>query len=122
MLRLLDPSSGTITIDSLPLTSVPRETLRKRLIAISQDQFVLPGTVRQNIDPLDEGLTEAIVDALSVVGLMKTIDERGGLDATFEEDMLSHGQKQLFFLARAVLRKDAGNLVLLDEATSRQVF
>lgn len=119
LLRLLDPSSGGITIDSLPLTSIPRETLRSRLIAISQDQFVLPGTVRQNIDPLDANSTEDIVDALSVVGLAETVESRGGLDATFEEDMLSHGQKQLFFLARAVLRRDAGKIVFLDEATSR---
>lgn len=40
----------------------------------------------------------------------------------FEEDALSHGQKQLFFVARAVLRKDVGRVVLLDEATSRYVF
>lgn len=119
LLRLLDPSSGKVTIDGLDLTSVPRGTLRSRIIAISQDQFVLPGTIRQNIDPLDASSISAINNALSVVGLTKTVDERGGLDVPFEEDMLSHGQKQLFFLARAVLRKDAGRIVLLDEATSR---
>jgi ABC-type multidrug transport system fused ATPase/permease subunit len=49
------------------------------------------------------------------------IDSRGGLDAIFEEDMLSHGQKQLFFLARAILKKDCGRVVLLDEASSRYI-
>lgn len=119
LLRLLDPSSGGITIDSLPLTSIPRETLRNRIIAISQDQFVIPGTIRENVDPLGASSTEDIVEAFSAVGLMETVEARGGLDVTFEEDMLSQGQKQLFFLARAVLRKYAGNIVLLDEATSR---
>lgn len=119
LLRLLDPTSGTITIDSVPLSSLPRETIRTRLIAITQDQFVLPGTVRQNIDPFDVSTTDDIVEALGSVRLWDTVEKRGGLDVQFEEDMLSHGQKQLFFLARAILRKSIGKVVLLDEATSR---
>ncbi|PTB80416.1 P-loop containing nucleoside triphosphate hydrolase protein [Trichoderma longibrachiatum ATCC 18648] len=118
LLRLLDPSSGTLTIDAIPLNTIARETLRSRLITVTQDQFVLPGTVRQNIDPSASYAEEAIIDALHAVNLWATIDARGGLDAAFEEDMLSHGQKQLFFLARAVLKKDCGKVVLLDEASS----
>ncbi|KAK1256135.1 hypothetical protein MKX07_008394 [Trichoderma sp. CBMAI-0711] len=106
LLRLLDPYSGTLTIDSIPLNTISRETIRSRLITVTQDQFVLPGTIRQNIDPSDSYTEEAIIDALHAVNLWTSIDSRGGLNATFEEDMLSHGQKQLLFLARAVLKKD----------------
>ncbi|CAM1511520.1 Fc.00g090330.m01.CDS01 [Cosmosporella sp. VM-42] len=118
LFRLLDSSSGTLTIDGIPLSSLPRETIRTRLIAITQDQFVLPGTIRQNIDPSDASTTDEISTALGLVGLWDTVEERGGLGVNFDEDMLSHGQKQLFFLARAVLRRGVGNIVLLDEATS----
>ncbi|KAL7796652.1 P-loop containing nucleoside triphosphate hydrolase protein [Trichoderma ceciliae] len=118
LLRLLDSSSGTLSIDSVLLNTIPRETVRSRLITVTQDQFVLPGTIRQNIDPSSSYPEQTIIEALRAVDLWAVIDSRGGLDATFEEDMLSHGQKQLFFLARAVLRKDCGKVVLLDEASS----
>lgn len=80
---------------------------------------MLPGTVRQNLDPFSAYSERALLSALEAVGLGRAIEDQGGLEATFSEDMLSHGQKQLFFIARAVLRKDCGKLVLLDEATSR---
>ncbi|UKZ60321.1 uncharacterized protein TrAtP1_001602 [Trichoderma atroviride] len=118
ILRLLDPSSGTLTIDSIPLNTISREVIRSRLITVAQDQFVLPGTIRQNIDPSSSYPESAVIGALQAVNLWAAIDARGGLDAVFAEDMLSHGQKQLFFLARAVLKKDCGKVVLLDEASS----
>ncbi|CAG7561621.1 unnamed protein product [Fusarium equiseti] len=118
LLRLLDPSSGNITIDGISLLLLPRDTIRSRLITLTQDQFVLPGTVRHNVDPRDLYSEIDINEALRLVGLSDAIEQHGGLDASFDEDMLSHGQKQLFFLARAVLRKHDGNVVLLDEVTS----
>ncbi|KAJ9423831.1 P-loop containing nucleoside triphosphate hydrolase protein [Fusarium oxysporum] len=117
-LRLLDSTSGSIIIDGISLSSVPRETIRSRLITLTQDQFVLPGTVRHNVDPLGIYSDVEIKEALRLVELYDSIERYGGLDASFDQDTLSHGQKQLFFLARTVLRKNDGRIVLLDEATS----
>ncbi|KAK8079856.1 hypothetical protein PG997_007674 [Apiospora hydei] len=119
VVRMLDISAGSITVDGLDLTTLPREEVRSRLITITQDHFFLPGTVRRNIDPYESSTVAEIIVVLSKVGLWDAIQEKGGLDADFDEEMLSHGQRQLFFLARAILRKDCGRLVLLDEATSR---
>ncbi|KAK2776790.1 ABC multidrug transporter [Colletotrichum kahawae] len=118
LLRLLPLSSGSIHIDGLSLDTVPLLELRSALIAITQDQFVLPGTVRQNIDPFATASDERITSTLTRLGLWDAIQENGGLDAEFVEEALSHGQRQLFFLARAVLRREVGKIVLLDEATS----
>lgn len=125
LLRLLDLSAGSISIDGIDLSTLPREEVRSRLIAITQDSFFLPGTVRQNIDPYGAagaGDDDAIGAALRKVGLWEAVEAKGGLDAAFEEDMLSHGQKQLFSLARAMLRSrgsgGSGRVVLFDEATS----
>ncbi|RKK95508.1 hypothetical protein BFJ68_g14723 [Fusarium oxysporum] len=117
-LRILDSTSGSIIIDGISLSSVPRETIRSRLITLTQDQFVLPGTVRHNVDPLGIYSDVEIKEALRLVELYDSIERHGGLDASFDQDTLSHGQKQLFFLARTVLRKNDGRIVLLDEATS----
>ncbi|KAI1853220.1 hypothetical protein JX266_001926 [Neoarthrinium moseri] len=118
LVRMLDLSSGTIIIDSLDLSTVSREETRARLIVITQDQFLLPGSVRQNVDPYESASTDQIWVTLSKVGLRESIEAKGGLDVDLEEETLSHGQRQLFFLARAILRKEHGNIVLFDEATS----
>ncbi|KAF5977483.1 multidrug resistance-associated 1 [Fusarium coicis] len=114
----VESTSGSVVIDGISLSSVPRETIRGHLITLTQDQFVLPGTVRHNVDPLGLYSDVEIKGALRLVELYDSIERHGGLDASFDQGTLSHGQKQLFFLARAVLRKNEGRIVLLDEATS----
>lgn len=122
LLRLLPSTRGAILVDGVDLATLPRDTVRSRLIAVSQDLFFLPGTTRQNLDPYhdvgpdDDPRLEA---ALRRVGLWDAVTEAGGLEAVFDEAKLSHGQRQLFSLARALLRSTGdGGIVLLDEATS----
>ena len=109
LLGLLEPSTSTnhsMSIDSLPLHLIHRPTLRSRLIAIPQTPFFLPdgSTFRNNIDPYDGADEAECADALEAVGLWDTVSSRGGLASPMSADILSQGQKQLFSLARAVLR------------------
>ena len=91
----------------MPVKDIDRSTLRARLIALPQDAVFLPdGTpFRQNLDPLQVCTLEECRSALKAVGLLDFIERRGGLEAGMTPDTLSHGQKQLFSLARAVLRR-----------------
>ncbi|KAJ5951885.1 uncharacterized protein N7479_010298 [Penicillium vulpinum] len=110
LLRLLDPlasCTGELTIDDVSLLTIDRSTLRRRIIAVPQDSTLFPdGTsFRKNLDPFDTANEEECQAVLEMAGLWSLVSDRGGLMTGLSADGLSHGQKQLFSLARAVLRR-----------------
>ncbi|KPM39618.1 ATP-binding cassette transporter abc3 [Neonectria ditissima] len=133
LLRLLDPlpsCSGNMEIDGTPLNRIDRSTLRNRIIAIPQDAVFLPdgSSVKANIDPLETATPQECLEALAIVRLAAFVDDRGGLHAGMSADDLSAGQKQLFSLGRAILRRrvreritggeKCSGVLLLDEVSS----
>lgn len=118
LLHMLEINEGSVTIDGVDLSTIPRKVLRSRLTVIPQEPIFLKGTIRQNIDPLSLAENDsAAEDALRKVGLWPIVANAGGLDVPMEaEDLLSHGQRQLFCLARAMLRPS--KILLIDEATA----
>ncbi|KAF2671106.1 P-loop containing nucleoside triphosphate hydrolase protein [Microthyrium microscopicum] len=121
-LRLIDPESGTITIDGIDISRVDRNVVRDRLICLPQDALVFPGTFRFNLDPEDRSNDPvAMAEVLKSVRLWTLVEKRGGLDADLKPESLSHGEQQLLALARAILRKQIAKgkcILILDEATS----
>lgn len=117
LFRLLEIDTGFITVDGVDISTIPRKLLRSQMIAVPQDPYTLPGSVRINLDPTKTVEDDTIVEALEKVHLWESIEKRGGLDATIDEVALSHGQKQLFCFARAMLRTSM--VLVLDEPTSR---
>ncbi|KAI1500381.1 ATPase-like protein [Biscogniauxia marginata] len=109
LLRLLDPlasCSHNIVIDDTPLHRINRTALRQRIIAVPQEPVFLPdGTAYMtNLDPYNSSSEGECQSVLETVGLWQFVEAKGGLRAGLVADNLSQGQKQLFSLARAVLR------------------
>ncbi|KAK7455438.1 hypothetical protein Landi51_02642 [Colletotrichum acutatum] len=127
-LRLLDLKSGEVggggerdlKIASHSLLTLPRSAIRTSLTTLPQDPVLLPGTVRENLDPGGHTPDADLISALRKMKVWEPIEARGGLDVEMSATGLSSGQKQLFCLARAVLRTQSrgASIVLLDEATS----
>lgn len=118
LLRLLNVQEGQILIDSIDISTLPSQTIRKNITVIPQSPFFLPGSVRLNLH-VDSATTppdEFLILALRKVKLWTLISSRGGLDADLTSIALSHGQQQLFCLAAAILKKS--KIVVIDEATS----
>ncbi|KAI1338782.1 P-loop containing nucleoside triphosphate hydrolase protein [Xylariaceae sp. FL0016] len=135
LLRILEPlasAAGTMMIDDIPLDRIDRATLRQRIIAVPQDAVFLPdGTsFKENLDIASDGaMDDDCRSVLEKVDLWTFVERHGGLGGPMHADTLSQGQKQLFSLARAVLRRRMrsnvngasnrdGGVLLLDEVNS----
>lgn len=113
LLRTVEPTEGSVTIDGVDVQKVGLARLRSSVTAIPQDNFLISGSVRENVDPRGSYSDEEVKHALEAASLGNWEIHRH-INAARD---ISPGEKQLIGVARAVLRKS--RIVALDEVTSR---
>lgn len=113
---MLELDSGSISVDGINISAIPRQEVRSRLNTIPQEPFFLHGSVRENLDPLGDATDERLAEVLRTVQLWEFFEARGVLDKDVNDETMSHGQRQLFCLARAVIKRSS--ILVMDEAGS----
>jgi ATP-binding cassette subfamily B protein len=120
ILRLYVPDQGRLSIDGVDIRKVTRESLRRSMAVVFQENMLFNMSIKENIRLGKEGASDEEVEAAArkaeihryIMSLPQKYDtavgERG--------DTLSGGQRQRIAIARAIIRNPS--VLLLDEATS----
>ncbi|GAA4606194.1 ABC transporter ATP-binding protein [Actinoallomurus liliacearum] len=122
VLRLYDPTGGTVRVGGLDLRHADPDSVRRRIGVVTQDVQLFTASVRDNLTLFRPALADdrRLRDILAEVGLGAWLaDLPDGLDTALGGDAVgvSAGEAQLLAFARTLLT-DPG-LVVLDEASSR---
>lgn len=120
LMRFYELNGGTITVDGVSTTDMPRQELRDRFGMVLQDTWLYEGTIAENIGYADEHMDrERIVAAAKSAcahSFIKTLP--GGYDMVLSKgaENISQGERQLLTIARTIASDP--EIMILDEATS----
>jgi ATP-binding cassette, subfamily B, bacterial len=120
LVRLLDPTAGSIVIGGVPVDRIRFSSLRSRVAYVPQEGFLFDASVADNVrygrpGTDDSGVRAAFFD-LGLAEWMESLPD--GLNTQVGErgSQLSAGERQLVALVRAWMSQP--DLLVLDEATS----
>ena len=120
LMRFYPVDSGEILIDGVNIQDIKRDVLRKNIAIVLQDTVLFSNTIEKNIKYANlDADDEEMIHAAAMSNIKKFIERQPKKYQTFLKQAgagLSHGQRQLLAIARAVLANP--KILILDEATS----
>ena len=120
MLRLYDPTFGTVRVDGHDLRTLTQKSLREQIGLVTQDTFLFHDTIFNNIQfgRLDATPEEVYVAAQTAFAHDFIVAQPQGYQTVIGDKgcLISGGQQQRLAIARALLKN--APILLLDEATS----
>jgi len=120
LLRFYDPTVGQILLDGMDVRRLDVRDLRRAIGLVSQEVYLFPGTVRENIAYGSFDASEAAIRAAAISAEADQFIQQlpQGYDTVVGErgQKLSGGQRQRLSIARAILKNPP--ILILDEATS----
>lgn len=120
IMRFYELNGGSILIDGINITDLPRNVLRRQIGMVLQDTWLFEGTIAENIAYGKMSATrEEIIAAAKAAccdHFIRTLPQ--GYDTVISSEVsgISQGQMQLLTIARAMLTNPT--IMILDEATS----
>jgi len=120
LMRFYEINEGMISVDGQDIQGVTKDSLRTNFGMVLQDTWIKDGTIHENIayGKPDASLEEVTIAAKKAQahGFIRRMPH--GYDTYIGDNggNLSHGQKQLLCIARAMLMQPS--MLILDEATS----
>ena len=120
ILRLYVPDEGRVTIDGVDIRKVTRESLRRSMAVVFQENMLFNMSIRENIRLGKEGATDEEVEEAArkaeIHRYIMSLPQKYDTPVGERGDTLSGGQRQRIAIARAIVRNPS--VLLLDEATS----
>jgi ATP-binding cassette subfamily B protein len=118
--RFYDIQGGSIKIDGVDIKDVTRESLRRQLGTVLQDNFLFADTVTENIRYGNLNATDeeciAAAKLANADQFITRLPQGYRTMLTERASNLSQGQRQLLAIARAIISDP--RILILDEATS----
>jgi len=120
ILRLYVPDEGRVSIDGVDIRKVTRESLRRNMAVVFQENMLFNMSIRENIRLGKEGATDKEVEEAArkaeIHRYIMSLPQKYDTPVGERGDTLSGGQRQRIAIARAIVRDPS--ILLLDEATS----